>query len=124
MFLIVRKTSTQFINVVTGSVFSAFTPVAWIAIAFIILMYAFTVDIVTNQKISRNVIRYIFSCVRFGSMLYSAIILFIGKRPVQQTENREEKFAIFGFSIFTLFVIATFTGSITASLVNMPGNVE
>ena len=87
-------------------------------------MYALTVDIVTNADATRKFVTRLNSCGKVGDMFYEAAILFIGKRPVQKTETREEKLALFGFAIFTLFIIASLTGSITASLVNMPNNVE
>ena len=123
-FLVTRRKSVQLYSVMFGSAFGSFSLLSWFIIVVIIALYGLTVDIVTNADFTRNVAARLGSCGKIGSMLYAATILFIGKRPVQPTEKREEKLAIFGFSIFTLFVIATFTGSITASLVNSPGNVE
>lgn len=66
MHLVVRENSPTIVETMFFSVVSAFTPLAWIAIFLIILMYAITVDLVTNFPITRSIVRHFASCGRMG----------------------------------------------------------
>lgn len=54
---------------------------------------------------------------RIGSALFNSITHFVGKKPVPPKTKGPEKVALLGFTIFTLFVLSTFTGAITESLI-------
>ena len=76
-------------------------------------MVAFTVDIITNAGSSSKPARS-----RIGTALFNSVTHFVGKKPVPPKTKGSEKVVLIGFTVFTLFVLSTFTGAITESLIN------
>ena len=123
MFLVVKKYDNTFSYDSLFRVGDSFTWGAWLMIFIVIIIFSATIDIIRNAGITKRCFKDKKYLGRLGKSFYTSIIQFIGN-GVDDPTNNAEKFALLGFSIFTLFIISTFTGSITASIVNSPDPIR
>lgn len=95
--------------------FKVFSLSSWFVMISVLVIVGWSMNII-KRGCSKESFHEKAFFTQFGSLMYESVTLFVGKRPVPADTEGPEKLVLFGFTIFTLFTVATLTGAITTSL--------